>query len=199
MHLDTTHVPPHCSFQQSAIEVPRVSLAGQETFQVDSALILAKSLRGIGRSFQSIISGIIDGDLSVFGRFIEADAQLALPGGGGPAPVTDPAVANFVATTLVFPPGVDRTSVFDVREKWTQSCIVLLMQVQVLQVTIMRVRLGVFCFVQGTIWKSPMLLCVIAFPFTSSNFLRGPRPVKRSSAESVAQFDTLGRENSTPW
>jgi hypothetical protein len=117
VHLDTTHVPPHCSFQQSAIKVPRVSLAGQETFQVDSALILAKSLRGIGRSFQSIISGIIDGDLSVFGRFIEADAQLALPGGGGPAPVTDPAVANFVATTLVFPPGVDRTSVFDVREK----------------------------------------------------------------------------------
>jgi hypothetical protein len=50
----------------------------------------------------------------VFGRFIEADAQLALPG-RGPAPVTDPAVANFVATYLVFPPGVDRTSVFDVR------------------------------------------------------------------------------------
>jgi hypothetical protein len=96
-------------------------LAGQETFEVDAGLILARSLRGIGRSFQSIISGIIDGDLSVLGKFIEAGALVFVPYQTAPVPVTDPLSFKFIADFLVFLPGVDRTSVFDVRERQPTS------------------------------------------------------------------------------
>eukprot|EP00243_Klebsormidium_subtile_P004011 TRINITY_DN17794_c0_g1_i1.p2 TRINITY_DN17794_c0_g1~~TRINITY_DN17794_c0_g1_i1.p2 ORF type:complete len:199 (-),score=52.63 TRINITY_DN17794_c0_g1_i1:465-1061(-) len=87
---------------------------GQETFQVDEAGILARSLRGIGTSAQALISGIIDGDLTVVTRFVEPNAVLDVPG-LGPTPV-GPAVYAFTAQEFVFPDGADRTAVFQLSQ-----------------------------------------------------------------------------------
>jgi hypothetical protein len=87
--------------------------AGQETFVVDDAGILPRSLRGIGTSIKTILSGIIDNDLSVFGRFIEAGAGIELP--DGLIHHVDDAVLAFTAEAFVFPQGVDKSAVFQVR------------------------------------------------------------------------------------
>lgn len=80
----------------------------------DPAGILARSLRGIGNSLRSLLSGIIDNDQTVFGRFVEADAVVDLLNGS--TSISDTAaIAEFVAKVLVFPPGADRNAIFEVR------------------------------------------------------------------------------------
>ncbi|GAQ85331.1 hypothetical protein KFL_002300030 [Klebsormidium nitens] len=87
---------------------------GQETFQVDEAGILARSLRGIGASSLGLISGIIDGDLTVVTKFVEPNAIFDLPG-LGPTPI-GPAVFAFAAQEFVFPPGADKSAVFQLSQ-----------------------------------------------------------------------------------
>ncbi|GAQ82973.1 hypothetical protein KFL_001310050 [Klebsormidium nitens] len=88
---------------------------GQETFQVDEAGILARSLRGIGNSLRSLLGGIADGDATVFGRFVEPAASIALQ--DGPHPISDTAaIAQFVADVLVFPAGADKSALFQISQ-----------------------------------------------------------------------------------
>lgn len=82
---------------------------------MDEAGILARSLRGIGNSLRSLLGGIADGDVTVIGRFVELDANIALP--DGPHSISDTAaVAQFVADVLVFPPGADKSAISQVRQ-----------------------------------------------------------------------------------